>query len=216
MKTRNLVLLAALIQGFGFSVMAKAGEQMKTDTGMQHIHMMHMHMVDPASMPAATKRLVKYTLPKVRLVREDHKRVTLPAELNDGKPVVMTFVFTTCTAVCPIISHTLMQMQDKLGVDSKRIHLATITIDPENDTPAQLVAYEKKYHAGPEWHSYTGTYKASEIVQKAFDVYHGDKMDHDPVIFLRRAPGQKWVRIDGFVSANELLGELQGMLASSK
>jgi len=202
------MLPAALMLIFGFSGMSVAVAEMKCGASM--------HMKDSAPMPASTRRMVNYILPKVRLVREDHKRVTLPEELNDGKPVVMSFVFTTCTAICPIISHTLMQLQDKLGADSNRIHLVTITIDPENDTPAKLVAYGKKYHAGPEWHSYTGSYAASEIVQKAFDVYHGDKMDHDPVVFLRRAPGQKWVRIDGFVSADELLGELRGMLASSK
>jgi len=40
-------------------------------------------------------------------------------------------------------------------------------------------------------------------------------MDHTPVTFLRRAPGEKWIRIDGFTTAQELLNKLSGMLAEN-
>jgi len=172
---------------------------------------MTMHMV----IPPTTRRIVAYTLPKVHLVREDGKRISLPAELNDGRPVVLTFIFTTCKEICPIITATLAQLQRELGPNRDRVHMASISIDPEHDTPARLEAYAKEFGAGPEWHHYTGTFAASVAVQKAFDVYHGDKMSHTPVTFLRRAPGQKWVRIDGFATADDLMGELRSMLAAN-
>jgi len=113
-----------------------------------------------------------------------------------------------------VVSATFAQLQRKLGAESSRIHMASISIDPEHDTPARLAAYAKEFGAGPEWHHYTGTFEASERAQRAFDVYHGDKMSHTPVTFLRRAPGQKWIRIDGFTTADNLMRELRPMLAS--
>ncbi len=164
--------------------------------------------------PRTTQRSVAYTLPDVTMIREDGKRVSLPKELNDGRPVVLTFIFTTCREICPVISATFAQLQRKLGSDRDRVHLASISIDPEHDTPARLAAYAKEFDAGPEWHHYTGTFDASIAAQKAFNVYHGDKMDHTPVTFLRRAPGQKWIRIDGFTTADTLMSELRSMLAT--
>ena len=68
-----------------------------------------------------------------------------------------------------------------------------------------LRTYAKKYHAGPGWNHYTGTIEASVATQKAFEVYKGDKMNHDPVTLMRIAPGKPWVRIDGFATADDLL-----------
>jgi protein SCO1/2 len=170
----------------------------------------HHHMV----MPETTRHTVEYSIPDVMLVREDGKSVSLPAELNDGRPVVLSFIYTTCTTVCPVTSQTLSQLQQKLGTEQGRVHLVSISIDPEQDTPARLADYAKKFDAGPEWNHYTGTLNASIAVQKAFNAYHGNKMDHTPVTFLRAAPGQPWVRFDGFATSDVLISELRGMLAS--
>ena len=77
-------------------------------------------------------------------------------------------------------------------------------------------AYElsKKFGAGPEWQHYTGTVAASATVQRAFAAYRGDKMNHTPVTLVRSGPGAKWVRFDGFASADQLLAELPALHAS--
>ena len=95
------------------------------------------------------------------------------------------------------------------------MHLVSISIDPEQDTPARLAADAKKYGAGPEWRHDTGTLSASVATQRAFDVYRGDKKSHMPVALLRAAPDKPWIRIEGFATANDLLGEIRNMLPSS-
>ena len=158
---------------------------------------------------AATRRSVaSYTIPDVRLIRQDGTAVKLVAELDDGRPVVLTFIYTSCTSVCPLISHTLTQLQSKLGVTAARIHLVSISIDPEQDDPARLREYAKSFGAGPEWQHYTGTVAASQTVQRAFDVYRGNKMEHVPATLIRLAPGSQWTRIEGFATADQLLAEL--------
>ena len=149
----------------------------------------------------------EYTVPAVHLVRDDGRSVSLPEEMNDGRPVVLNFIFTSCSSVCPLMSQVFGQFQQKLGTERDSVHLMSISIDPEEDTPGRLKEYARKFHAGPEWQHYTGTVEASLATQKAFGVYQGDKMSHVVVTLMRAAPGQPWRRIDGFLTPDELLAE---------
>jgi protein SCO1 len=155
-----------------------------------------------------TRTMVNYAVPAVRLVRADSQSVSLAAELDDGRAVVLDFIYTTCSSVCPLSSQIFSQLQRKLGEQTTRVHLVSISIDPEEDTPSRLRAYAQRFGAGPEWQYYTGTVAASLAAQRTFGVYRGDKMEHVPVTLLRTAPGKPWVRFDGFVTAGELLKEL--------
>jgi protein SCO1/2 len=161
-----------------------------------------------------TTSTVQYTVPPVTLVRNDGKAVELPGEMNDGRPVVLNFIFTSCGSICPLMSQTFAQFERKLGAESGKVHLMSISTDPEADTPARLTEYANKFHAGPEWQHYTGTQAASLTAQKAFDVYRGDKMSHTPVTLLRAAPDKPWLRIDGFVTPDELLRRYRQLLAA--
>ena len=166
-----------------------------------------------AAVPVA-RSTVTYETPAVTLIREDGKRVSLARELDDGRPVLLNFIFTTCSSICPLTSRTLEEFQHKLGSEAARVHLMSISIDPEQDTPARLTEYARKFHAGPEWQYYTGTVAASLAAQRAFDVYRGEKMSHTPVTLMRAAPGEPWLRIEGFVTPDELLDDYRNLLAS--
>lgn len=160
----------------------------------------------PAATPNAhVSSASQYLIPAVRLVRDDGKVVSLPEEMNDGRPVVLNFIFTTCSSICPLMSQTFAQFDSQLGADRGHVHLMSISVDPEEDTPARLREYAQKFHAGPEWQHYTGTVEASLAAQRAFNAWRGDKMSHTPLTLVRAAPGQPWLRIEGFVTPTELL-----------
>ena len=162
-----------------------------------------------AGAPTHSGAQVNYTVPAVQLVRDDGKVVLLPDEMNDGRPVVLNFIFTTCSSICPLTSQVFAQFQQRLGADREHVHLMSISVDPEEDTPARLREYAHKFHAGPGWQHYTGTMEASLATQRAFNVWRGDKMSHTPVTFVRIAPGNPWLRVDGFLTAEELLQHYQ-------
>jgi protein SCO1/2 len=128
----------------------------------------------------------------------------------------MNFIFTSCTTICPLLSQTLATLQEELGAGRNRVHIVSISIDPEQDTPARLAEYAKRYKAGPEWQHYTGTEQAIITTAKAFNAYRGDKMSHTPLTLLRLAPGKPWIRFDGFATPEELLQELSGKVAATR
>jgi len=153
------------------------------------------------------RSLAEYLIPDVTMVREDGKSVNLAAELNDGRPVVLNFVYTSCTTICPMSSQVFEQFQGDLGGAPEAVHLMSISIDPEQDTPVRLREYAVRFHALKGWDHYSGTLATSLAVQKAFNAYRGDKMSHIPLTLTRAAPGKPWVRFDGFARAEDLLAE---------
>ena len=187
---------AGLIAGIGLIGLGGSLALADDATPMHHHHdMSGMMMVSTAS----------YTVPNVQLLRENGQSVSLRKEMDDGRPVVLNFIYTSCTSICPVMSQTLAQFDSKLGGDRHKVHLMSISIDPEEDTPQRLTEYAKKFNSGPEWQHYTGTLAASVAAQKAFDVYRGEKMSHTAVTLLRAAPGKPWKRIDGFATPDDLI-----------
>jgi protein SCO1/2 len=173
--------------------------------------------VDPAPEPSKPKRAIRstasYKVPTELLLREDGRPAAFPQEIDDGKPVVLNFIFTSCASICPVMSQIFSQLQDRLGSDRDKVHMVSISIDPEHDRPARLAEYAKRFHAASQWHYYTGSEAASIAMQRAFDAYRGEKMSHTPLTFLRVRPGTPWIRFDGYASPDELAGELRTMLA---
>jgi protein SCO1/2 len=157
----------------------------------------------------------QYSIPNVTLLREDGKTVALPAELDDGRPVLLNFVYTSCTTICPLSSQVFSQFQKGLINGREQVHLVSISIDPEQDTPARLRAYAEQYHAAPGWDHYTGAVAAINTVQRAFNAYREDKMSHTPLTLMREAPGRPWMRIDGFATVGDLMAEYKLWTAAS-
>lgn len=195
---RVAIAARMLLAGAAIAAMLCAGPARAHDASL------HQHYASPA----LTRTTANYVVPEVMLLRDDGQKVRLSRELDDGRPVVLSFIYTSCTTVCPITSQTLAQLQDKLGPARDLVHMVSISIDPEHDTPARLRAYADGLRAGPQWQHYTGTLAAVQTAQRAFAVYRGNKMDHEPVTLVRGVPGAPWVRIDGFATADQLMAEL--------
>jgi protein SCO1/2 len=84
--------------------------------------------------------------PEFTLTSQNDAQISL-ANLR-GKVVAVTFIFTRCTATCPVLTPMMSLVQDRLGGDfGSRIVFASITVDPEHDTPDMLKLYAQMYGA---------------------------------------------------------------------
>lgn len=160
----------------------------------------------PAAPPRYLRSVESYRVPAVTLV--DAAGRSLPgASVLDRGPLLLQFVFTSCTTICPLMSSAFASFQSKLGADAGRVRMVSISIDPEYDTPARLREYAAHVKAGPQWQFFTGSKADVVALQQAFDVYQSSKSQHQPVTFLRASPTAPWLRLDGLMSASELLAE---------
>ena len=181
-----------------------AAEQASADPHAHH----HHHEVAPG----VERTTASYTVPNVTLTNQNGQKVSLTELLDSEQPVMLNFIFTSCTAICPAMSATFASVQEKLGSDSEKLRMISVSIDPEYDTPDALNAYAKRFKAGPQWEFLTGSLDDSVAVQKAFDADRGDKMNHAPMTLMRAKSNSQWVRYEGFAKADELAEEVRSML----
>lgn len=160
-----------------------------------------------SNLPAASRSVVNVQMPAVRLRQQTGQSVMLAQSLDPQRPVLLNFVFTSCTTICPPMSMIFAAVQDRLGAQLEQVQMVSISIDPGHDTPTRLRDYAQRFSAGPQWSFHTGSPDAIDAMQKAFNVYRPDKMGHTPVTFVRRAGSTAWARLDGFAGPDQLLRE---------
>lgn len=153
-----------------------------------------------------------YTLPDVVLIDADERPVRLRELMATKDPVMVNFIFTSCSTICPVMAHVFAEMPRVLGSDGRRLRMVSISIDPEADTPLHLKAYARSLKADERWKFLTGSIHDITSVQLAFAAYRGNKMNHEPLTLMRQTAGMPWVRIDGFASPDALAREYKRML----
>jgi protein SCO1/2 len=157
----------------------------------------------------------QYAVPDMQLLDAHGNTVALRSLLGAQQPVILNFIFTSCTTVCPILSATLAQASRNLKRDDVTPLMVSISIDPQHDTPARLREYAMRHHAGDNWHFLTGEQGEIVALQRAFAAYYGNKLNHKPVSFLRKGPAAPWVRLQGFTTSAELVEEYRALLGEN-
>ena len=153
------------------------------------------------------KSVERYTVPEVTLINQHGTKVPLRSLLHSGKPIMFDFIFTTCTTICPVLSAGFTNFQRKMGPEAKTVHLVSISIDPENDTPKKMKEYLKRYDGQEGWDFLTGSRADIDKVIKAFDTNASNKMSHLPIIIIWSPASKSWTRIFGLISTAELIEE---------
>ena len=147
----------------------------------------------------------EYRLPDLRLISMQRKPVHLAREIAYDGPLLVNFVFTTCSTICSTQTGTLVGLQHLLDSTAMHARFVTLTIDPDNDTPQRLAQFAQQFGIEHDWMFYTGAYEELLRAQQAFDVYRGAKINHPPVILMRRNAVAPWVRVEGFATPEQLL-----------
>lgn len=128
--------------------------------------------------------------------------------------LVMDFVFTTCTTICPLLSSKMASLQERLGERlGREVLLVSISVDPGRDTPQKLAAYARKWKAGPGWVFLTGPKPDVDAVLKGLGAYTPDFTDHPPMFLVGDGRTAKWVRLNGFPSVDQILKQLDRLAA---
>jgi protein SCO1/2 len=135
--------------------------------------------------------------PNAVLINHKNEQVKFYDDLIKDKFVVINMMYAQCNeGVCPITTMNMRRVQMALGNRVGRdIHLYSITLLPDFDTPAVLKQYAKNYKAGPGWQFLTGQLSDIEIIRKKLGFYDVDpKVDAD----LKQHAGVVRIGYDAF------------------
>ncbi|HIF97222.1 MAG: SCO family protein [Myxococcales bacterium] len=154
-----------------------------------------------------TRATVAYAVPDIELEAHDGTAVQLASAIGADRAVMVNFVFTSCTTICPVLSSSFSEVNRRLQSSGEEVNLYSISIDPEYDTRDKISEYARRVGAGGAWLFLRGSLNDTFRVEKAFDTYRGNKMNHLPLTFMKPAGADEWVRLEGFPSAQQILNE---------
>ena len=186
-----LLFLAALVVVLPVAAMAQT---QRTDPHAAH------------RSPTYSAHETKITLPDVILHDSEGREQTLSG-LMHNRVVILNFVFTSCTTICPafsaIMRSTEQQLSDRLG---KEVILVSISVEPVNDTREKLRTYAGKIGAGAHWYWLTGRPVDIEQALRAFGVPVGGRPEnHPPTVLVGNTSTGRWLRWVGMVTPETLI-----------
>ncbi len=125
--------------------------------------------------------------------------------------VAMAFLYTQCPDVCPLTAEQFRQAQEKLGGDASKVTFVAVSVDPVNDTPANVRTFSAAHRLGRNWHYLIGSAAGLRSVWDAYGIHqeadpHGASVGHTDAIYL----------IDGKGNARVLLHTEDGTDALTK
>jgi protein SCO1 len=172
-------------------------------------HAHHHHAMETA----APSGPAKVSIPDAVVLDQNNRKLHFYRDLVKGKTVVIDFVFTTCTTICPPLTANFANVQKMmLERGEKNVALISVSVDPENDTPQRLKEYAAMFHAQPGWTFVTGSRSELEPIWKAFSVFSGSKQDHSPTVVIGNDSQHKWTYASGLTSASKLAAVIDSVL----
>jgi protein SCO1/2 len=90
-----------------------------------------------------------------QLLDTDSSAVNFPGDYK-GDIAVISFIYTHCPDVCPVITANMKNIQRELE-DTTNIRFIEISFDPERDTPSVMAEYKNLYELDEQFSMLTGT-----------------------------------------------------------
>lgn len=105
--------------------------------------------------------------PNAELINEFGETVSLTSEVSGDGYTVLSFVFTHCELVCPIMNGNVYRLTQELA--GQPVKFVGVSVDPVNDTPERLREYLATFDgvAPGVWTMLTGPEGVSDAIVRS-------------------------------------------------
>jgi len=100
---------------------------------------------------------------------QDENNLEVTNQTHMGKVHLITFLFTNCTSLCPIVTSNIKQAIEK-SESTKNIPILIISVDPEGDSMESRLAFKDRWELNPNWSYLNGSEKALQSIWSDFYV----------------------------------------------
>jgi protein SCO1/2 len=134
-----------------------------------------------------------------------------------GRYVLVTFLYTHCPDICPLIAANLNAALGSLTPAERRhVEVLAVSVDPRGDTPAAVRRYERTKGLRPEFHYLVGSRRALAPVWAKYGVAAvqrtPDLVDHVAYTALVDPQGRERVLYDSTVRARQVVHDLRVLM----
>ena len=135
-----------------------------------------------------------------------------------GKNVLVDFIFTNCTSICPMMTQSFIKLQKKIVQTDlqNKIVLLTVSFDPKRDTTQRLSNYAESVQADLSFWIFATVEDSRdlEILLDAFGIVvipaPNDQFEHNSAIHLVDRSG-KLAKIYDYESIDPILKDLRAI-----
>jgi protein SCO1/2 len=129
-----------------------------------------------------------------------------------GKVVLVTFLYTHCPDVCPLISTHLNDALRRLGPRGG-VRVVAVSTDPKGDTRASVARFVKTHRLVKEFHYLTGSESQLAPVWRAWHVaaYPGPNatVNHSSFVILVDRQGKQRLFYDSTVTGPQIVHDVR-------
>ena len=156
----------------------------------------------------------KMNIPDIELLDQNGQKIHFYTDLVKGQTVVINFIFTTCTTICPPLGATFARVQKQLGDKvGREVRFISISVDPATDTPERLKAWGEKFHAGDGWTFVTGNKPQVDELLRALGASSARREDHSPTVLIGNDAHGTWTRTYGLANTSQLVQIINDAIA---
>jgi protein SCO1 len=87
-----------------------------------------------------------------------------------GKAVLVTFIYTHCPDICPLIVGHLHSAQNALGGEAKNLQIIAVSVDPRGDTPKAVARFLREHQMAGRMDYLIGSRPQLERTWKAWGI----------------------------------------------
>lgn len=143
------------------------------------------------------------------LVDQNGKTVDLYKDFIAGRSIVMHSFFSRCEGSCPVMMTTLQALQKQLGSRlGEDVHIVSITVDPEHDTPQVLAEYARRVQTRPGWHFLSGSSAQATEALRRIGQYTDAPENHMNLIIVGNDASGDWRKVHGLAGVKEVVTEI--------
>jgi protein SCO1/2 len=152
--------------------------------------------------------------PDIALRDQDGRTVRLSDQR--GKYVLVTFLYTHCPDVCPLIASSLNSALAGIGPARQDVRVLAVSVDPKGDTRAAVRAYARRMHLLPQFRYLTGTRSQLVPVWRSYNVIAvasgPEVVDHVAYTVLVDRTGRRRLMYDAQVKAHQVVHDLRVLM----
>ncbi|WP_257387794.1 SCO family protein [Tahibacter caeni] len=143
------------------------------------------------------------------LVDQNGKPVDLYNDIIAGRRIVLHSFFARCEGSCPVMMTTLQALQKQLGSRlGKDVHIVSITVDPDHDTPQVLADYARRVQAKPGWHFLSGSSAQVTTALRRIGQYTDAPENHMNLIIVGNDTNGDWRKVHGLAGVKQVVTEI--------
>lgn len=137
-----------------------------------------------------------------------------------GKFVLLTFLYTNCPDVCPLIAANLNQVLRNLpGPQRREVSVIAVSADPVHDTRRTVRQYVASHRLAPDFHYLIGSESELRPIWQSYNVLvepNGDeRVAHSTYVLLIDRAGRPRLYYSPQVQARDLLHDLRRLMRRS-